>query len=198
MKTQSLRGALRQEVRRAVARQGKTIAKRLDRTRTRLRALRAIIRRQATELARAQRRLLKLQARRAGGRSAATASGPRMSPQQIRAARGQRSRRAFAEILGVSANSIFLWETGRARPRGVNLARIERARGPKRGPGRPRGSRNKVKPAAGTRPRKNVARKGRRRTTTAVTRTRSSRATRKPRGGAKAAPGRSLKPRRRA
>ncbi len=160
MKTQSLRGALRQEVRRAVARQGKMIAKRLDRTRARLRALRVIMRRQATELARAQRRLMKLQTRRAGGRSAATASGPRMSPTEIRAARGQRSRRAFAEILGVSANSIFLWETGRAHPRGVNLARIARARRPKRGPGRPRGSRNKVKPAARTRSR-NTARKPR-------------------------------------
>jgi hypothetical protein len=71
-----------------------------------------------------------------------------MSPKQIRAARGARSRRAFAEILGVSANSIFLWETGRANPRGVNLARLDRARaagGVKRGPGRPRGSKNVVK-----------------------------------------------------
>src|SRR5688572_4326847 len=149
MKAQSLRGALRQEVRRAVARQGKVIAKRLDRTRARLRALRLTVRRQAVELARAQRRLARLRAgRAAAGRAAAATSGPRMSPKQIRAVRGPRSRRAFADILGVSANSIFLWETGRARPRGVNLARLDRAKGARRGPGRPRGRRPAVKRTA--------------------------------------------------
>jgi len=145
MRKHSLRGALRQEVRRAVARQGALITKRLDRARARLRALRATVRRQAVELARAQRRLEKLRIRRAaGGRIAGAPSGPGMSPKQIRAARGARSRRAFAEILGVSANSIFLWETGRARPRVVNLARLARAkprRAARRGPGRPRGRR---------------------------------------------------------
>src|SRR5687767_569209 len=146
MRTHSLRGALKQEVRRAVARQGKAITKRLDRTRARLKSLRLTVRRQAAELARAQRRLTRISASRAAaGRPASSASGPGMTPQQIRAARGARSRRVFAEILGVSANSIFLWETGRARPRGVNLARLDRARGPGRGPGRPRGSRNVAK-----------------------------------------------------
>ena len=149
MRKLSLRSALRQEIKRAVARQGALIAKRLDRTRARLRALRLTVRRQAVELARAQRRLQKVRIRRAAaGRPAGAPSGPRMSPRQIRAARGALSRRAFAEILGVSANSIFLWETGRARPRGVNLARLDRAkprRAGKRGPGRPRGRRPAVK-----------------------------------------------------
>lgn len=158
MRKHSLRGALRQEIRRAVARQGALIAKRLDRTRARLRALRVTVRRQAVELARAQRRLEKVRIRSAAGRAAAP-SGPSMTPQQIRAARGARSRRAFAEILGVSANSIFLWETGRARPRGVNLARIARSkprRAGRKGPGRPRGRRPAVKRTArrGTRRRK--------------------------------------------
>ena len=141
MRKHSLRGALRQEIRRAVARQGALITKRLDRTRARLRALRATLRRQAVELARAQRRLEKVRARRASAGRAAAPSGPAMSPRQIRATRGDRSRRAFAEELGVSANSIFLWETGRARPRGSNLARLDRAkprRAKRRGPGRPR------------------------------------------------------------
>jgi len=137
-----LRGALRQEIRRAVARQGAAITRRLDRTRVRLRALRATVRRQAVELRRAERRLAKLRLRRASGlRAAGAPSGPRMSPQQIRSARGARSRRAFAAILGVSANSIFLWETGRARPRGINLARLARAKPRRRvtrGPGRTR------------------------------------------------------------
>ena len=158
MRRHSLRGALRQEIRRAVARQGVLIAKRLDRTRARLRALRATVRRQAVELARAQRRLEKLRIRRAAGARVARApSGPGMSPQQIRAARGALSRRAFAEILGVSANSIFLWETGRARPRGVNLARLARAkprRAARRGPGRPRGRRPAVKRTARARTRR--------------------------------------------
>ena len=164
MRKQSLRGALRQEVRRAVARQGALIGKRLDRTRRRLRELRLTIRRQAVELARAQRRLEKLRIRRAAGRAAGVPSGPRMTPPQIRAARGAQSRRAFAEILGVSANSIFLWETGRARPRGVNLARLHKAkprRAGKRGPGRPRGRRPAAKRTARARTRRRAATKKR-------------------------------------
>ena len=165
MTKHSLRGALRQEVRRAVARQGALIAKRLDRTRARLRALRLTVRRQAVELARAQRRLEKLRIRRAAaGRGTGAPAGPGMSPRQIRATRGARSRRAFAEILGVSANSIFLWETGRARPRGVNLARLHRARprgAAKRGPGRPKGRRPAVKRTAGAKRRRTTTKKKR-------------------------------------
>ena len=140
MRKPSLRAALRMEVRRAVARQGAVIAKRLDRARARLKTLRAALRKQSAELARAQRRLEKLRLGRAASRrGAAGPSGPAMSPAQIRAVRGAQSRRVFAEKLGVSANSIFLWETGRATPRGGNLARLAKAkpRG-KRGPGRPR------------------------------------------------------------
>lgn len=137
MRRPSLRAALRQEVRRAVARQGAAVSRRLDRARARLRVLRNTIRKQSAELARAQRRLEKVRLQRAAGaRAAAAASGPAMSPAQIRAARGAQSRRVFAEKLGVSANSIFLWETGRANPRGSNLARLAKAG--KRGPGRPR------------------------------------------------------------
>ena len=44
------------------------------------------------------------------------------------------TRERFARYLGVSPGSIFLWETGRARPRGSNLARLDKARGGKRGP----------------------------------------------------------------
>ena len=149
MKRPSLRVALRQEVRRAVARQGAALSKRLDRARSRLRALRATVRKQAAELARAQRRLERVRAQRATRRTAAP-TGPALSPAQIRAARGAQSRRAFAEKLGVSANSIFLWETGRARPRGSNLARLDKAKSGKRGPGRPR----KAKPANGRRRKK--------------------------------------------
>jgi DNA-binding transcriptional regulator YiaG len=153
MRKPSLRAALRQEIRRAVARQGDAIAKRLDRARTRLKSLRATLRKQSAELARAQRRLEKLRLGRAAGRRAAAGpSGPAMSPAQIRAVRGAQPRRVFAEKLGVSANSIFLWETGRARPRGGNLARLARAkpRGGKRGPGRPRkaGARKRGRRAA--------------------------------------------------
>ena len=161
MTKHSLRAALRQEVKRAVTRQGSLIAKRLNRTRERLRVLRLTVRRQAVELARAQRRLDTLRTERPAVRAAA-ASGPRMSPKEIRRARGPRSRRVFAEMLGVSANSIFLWETGRARPRGVNLARIANARpAGKRGPGRPPGSKNKVKRGPG-RPRTKATARGRR------------------------------------
>jgi DNA-binding transcriptional regulator YiaG len=140
MRNPSLRVALRQEIRRAVSRQGAAIARRLDRARARLKSLRATLRKQSAELARAQRRLEKVRLGRAAlRRAAAGPSGPAMSPAQIRAVRGAQPRRVFAEKLGVSANSIFLWETGRARPRGGNLARLAAAktRG-KRGPGRRR------------------------------------------------------------
>src|SRR5688572_13292339 len=149
MRRPSLRAALRQEVRRAVARQGAAISRRLDRARVRLRSLRATVRKQSAELARAQRRIERLRIQGAR-RAAAQPSGPALTPAQIRAARGAQSRRAFAEQLGVSANSIFLWETGRANPRGSNLARLDKARSGKRGTGRPR----KAKPANGRRRKK--------------------------------------------
>jgi len=149
MRRPSLRAALRMEVRRAVARQGAAISRRLDRARVRLRTLRATIRKQTAELRRAQRRMERLRIQGAR-RAAAMPTGPALTPAQIRTARGAQSRRAFAEQLGVSANSIFLWETGRARPRGSNLARLDKARSGKRGPGRPR----KAKPANGRRRRK--------------------------------------------
>jgi DNA-binding transcriptional regulator YiaG len=165
MRKTSLRSALRQEIRRAVARQGALISKRLDRTRARLRVLRATVRRQAVELARAQRRLEALRIRRASAaRVKGAAAGPAMSPRQIRAARGGLSRRAFAEVLGVSANSIFLWETGRARPRGVNLARLRRAKpkAARRGPGRPPGRRRAAKRTARARTRRTASARPRR------------------------------------
>lgn len=42
----------------------------------------------------------------------------------IRAARGERSRREVAVALGVDQMAIYRWETGRVRPSAANLAAL--------------------------------------------------------------------------
>jgi DNA-binding transcriptional regulator YiaG len=50
-----------------------------------------------------------------------------LSPREIRELRGARTRRAFAQHLGVSAATVYLWEAGRMRPSPPNLARLRAA-----------------------------------------------------------------------
>jgi DNA-binding transcriptional regulator YiaG len=52
-----------------------------------------------------------------------------MKPAAVRALRANvgMTRERFARFLGVSPGSIFLWETGRARPRAGSLARLRKA-----------------------------------------------------------------------
>jgi DNA-binding XRE family transcriptional regulator len=70
----------------------------------------------------------------AGSRAAAVrGSGPTMKPSAVRALRARlgMTRERFARTLGVSPGSIFLWETGRARPRATSLARLGKLGGGK-------------------------------------------------------------------
>jgi hypothetical protein len=79
-------------------------------------------------LARLERGVARL--RDAGSRaSARPASGPTMKPAAVRALRARMgmTRERFARVIGVSPGSIFLWETGRARPRAGSLARLRGA-----------------------------------------------------------------------
>lgn len=81
-------------------------------------------------LARLERGVTRL--RDAGSRaSARPASGPTMRPAAVRAARARlgMTREQFSRLVGVSPGSIFLWETGRARPRAGSLARLRKAEG---------------------------------------------------------------------
>ncbi len=80
------------------------------------------------ELARLERGVLRL--RDASARKPArAASGPGMSPAAIRALRARlgMTREQFGRYLGVSPGSIFLWESGRARPRPASLVRLRKA-----------------------------------------------------------------------
>jgi DNA-binding transcriptional regulator YiaG len=55
------------------------------------------------------------------------AGGVPLGPAEIRELRGARTRRDFARHLGVSVTTVYLWEAGRMRPSGPNLARLRGA-----------------------------------------------------------------------
>ena len=83
---------------------------------------------QRREIARLERGVLRL--RDAAARPATRrTSGPGMKPAAVRALRARMgmTREQFARQLGVSPGSIFLWESGRARPRPASLARLRKA-----------------------------------------------------------------------
>jgi len=112
------------------ARATRAINRRVTRLQRQTRALRQAALRQRRGLARLERGVARL--REAGGRSAPpAASGPGVRPAAVRALRARlgMTRERFARYLGVSPGSIFLWESGRARPRAANLARLREAQG---------------------------------------------------------------------
>jgi DNA-binding transcriptional regulator YiaG len=123
----SLALALRQEVRRYVARE---ILKATRRSRVMQQQLRAL----KLETSRYRRGLDSLQRRMARARPAGAPQFPRLganrgrrlSGSTIRALRSRlrMSRAQFAKTVGVSPGSIFGWETGRTAPRKASLARV--------------------------------------------------------------------------
>ena len=54
------------------------------------------------------------------------AGGVPLSPAEIRDLRGPRTRKAFAQQLGVSVATVYLWEAGRMRPSAANVTRLRR------------------------------------------------------------------------
>ncbi len=112
-------GVLRAEIRRLARKE----------TRQELATLKKQVNSMRSRLAQARRRIqdLEFKAKRAGrgmvGAIAATAAGTgrqvRFSPAWVRQHRSKlgMSRQAYAKLIGVSAQSILGWESGRTRPR---------------------------------------------------------------------------------
>ena len=133
----SLATLLKADLTQLAARANRAIHRRVTRLQRQTRALRQANLQQRRGLARLERGVARL--REAGGRSATPAtSGPGVRPAAVRALRARlgMTREQFARYLGVSPGSIFLWESGRARPRATSLARLRKAQG---GPPRGRG-----------------------------------------------------------
>ncbi len=135
----SLATLLKADLTQLAARANRAIHRRVTRLQRQTRALRRANLEQRRGLARLERGVARL--REIGGRSSTRdASGPGVSPAGVRALRARLglTREHFARYLGVSPGSIFLWESGRARPRAASLARLRKAQG---GPGGRRGKR---------------------------------------------------------
>jgi hypothetical protein len=155
----NLASTLRQEIRRAVAREMKKTLRPLRKVQRQVKALRLEARGGRRELAKLERRLLRLRSR-VGGRGGfgpGVRRGPRMAAEAIRSLRDRfaMTRVQFAKLLDVSPGSIFGWESGRTVPRGRNVQRLLEAKkkgapagrrgraSGRRGPGRPRGRRGR-------------------------------------------------------
>jgi DNA-binding transcriptional regulator YiaG len=125
----SLATLLKADLTKVAARATRAIHRRVTRFQRQTRALRQANLQQRRGLARLERGVARL--RDAGGRSAPSDSGPGIRPAAVRALRAKlgMTRERFARHLGVSPGSIFLWESGRARPRATSLARLRKAQG---------------------------------------------------------------------
>jgi DNA-binding transcriptional regulator YiaG len=153
----SLATVLQSDLRQVAARATRALDARVRRLHRQARALKRTSLDQRRGLARLERGVERLRDR--GRPGLRTASGPGVSPAAIRALRARMgmTRERFARHLGVSPGSIFLWETGRARPRAASAARLRLATGRSPGPGRPRKKRAAGRGAA-NRPRRRAAR----------------------------------------
>ena len=149
----SLATLLKADLTQLAARATRAIHRRVTRLQRQTRALRQANLRQRRGLARLERGVVRL--RDVGGRSPLPAgSGPRVRPAAVRALRSrlEMTREQFARYLGVSPGSIFLWETGRARPRAASLARLRKAQGGSvRGRGKTSATRRRKPTASRTR-----------------------------------------------
>jgi DNA-binding XRE family transcriptional regulator len=126
----SLATLLKADLTQLAARANRAMHRRVTRLQRQTRALRRANLEQRRGLARLERGVARL--RDAGARGPArAASGPGVRPAAIRALRARldMTREQFARFLGVSPGSIFLWESGRARPRAASLARLRKAQG---------------------------------------------------------------------
>lgn len=123
---------LKQEITRLARKEVRGTAGTLKRTTVQQRHAIAALRRQIAEL---QRQLAQLGRRLAKG-AAAAPSAPE-TPKVRFVARGLRSQRArlglsaaeFGKLVGVSAQSIYNWEQGAARPRAAQLGALVALRG---------------------------------------------------------------------
>jgi DNA-binding transcriptional regulator YiaG len=140
----TLAATLKTEIRRITGRELKRALRPLRRLTRQLRLLKTLTRAQRRTVAKLERRMARLGRGGAlGARRRTLDSGPRISPAAIRTLRRRMkmTRLQFAKAVGVSAGSIFGWETGRSVPRGGSRQKLlqlkERHAGGRRGPGRP-------------------------------------------------------------
>lgn len=99
----------------------KVVATLHARTHRRMQRLQKEVTAQRRTIRRLERQLKASTSRVESSTGAAAVSGT-----EIRAVRKQAglSRRAFAEHVGVSPGAVYLWESGRSRPRGANAQRL--------------------------------------------------------------------------
>lgn len=128
----SLAATFKSEIRRLAAREVKKALRPLRRMQKQIKALRLVSRTQRRNIASVDRRVDRLKARVASRRAGAAGSprGRGASPGSVRALRSRMgmSRKQFARVVGVSAGSIFGWESGRTLPRGASLERLRKVR----------------------------------------------------------------------
>ena len=162
----NLAGVLKGEIRRLARKEVRATVMPLRKLVTTMRRRMAQQRKLISELERASKRTV--QSARAPEAPASDATQIRFSPEWVKAHRKKlkMSRREYAKLIGVSAQSIFGWETGRTRPRrraleswrrirtmGLRELKAEQGAGrrTKRGrrakPGRKAKARRRVKPA---------------------------------------------------
>lgn len=127
----SLATLIKADLTQLAARANRALHRRVTRLQRQTRALRRANLAQRRGLARLERGVARL--RDAGRPAMRASSGPGLRPSAVRALRARMgmTREQFARRLGVSPGSIFLWETGRARPRAASLARLRKAQGGK-------------------------------------------------------------------
>ena len=124
----SLATLLQLDFRRLAAGANKAIERQVMRLQRQTRALRRTSLEHRRGIARLERGVSRMRDVQSGfNRSAA--GGPGIRPSEVRALRAKMgmTRERFARFLGVSPGSIFLWETGRARPRAGSAARLRQA-----------------------------------------------------------------------
>jgi DNA-binding transcriptional regulator YiaG len=141
----SLATALQADFREIAARATRALHRRVVRLQKQARGLRRTSLDQRRGLARLERGIVRMREIDAGSMRRAGAGGPAVKPTEVRALRSRlgMTRERFARHLGVSPGSIFLWETGRARPRAGSAARLRKAGGARPNTKRRRGARGR-------------------------------------------------------
>ena len=124
----NIAAVLKDEIARIARREVRRETAGLKKAATTYRSEIAALKRRAHTLEQALGRALKARARQpiAAGADEASQAALRFRPQGLAALRGRLglSARECGLLLGVSGQSIYLWESGRARPSGPHLAAI--------------------------------------------------------------------------
>jgi DNA-binding transcriptional regulator YiaG len=118
--------ALRNEIRRGVAKETGKLLRAFEGLRAELRAIRRESRQGLRRIGAGARRLM-VPAR---GRRGPKNEGPEIPPREVLAFRKGLglSRHDFGKLVGISHGTVYLWEVGRVAPRGFNREKYLRAK----------------------------------------------------------------------